>query len=361
MTDLHDLLRRSEVTVAPDRDFATNLRELCHDELAAPDTSRGAERPTLDEDEPIVYLIDEQQRAGRGREKRSGRRVAIAAAAAVALIVGATVLVRNTNQADIDVVDQTPSTPVPTTTTTRPPLPKGLTFLPPEGATPSTPDSGQLLASLPMPIWIYEDGRVISARFPNHNEWTRFLEQRLSPSGVELVRAEILALEPGPDCGAGMGNYGYLDGARTVGETPGNANLCNTRPQNARLAELPYGGSSWLPASAWLDPEPKPYVPTRYHLEIDNPVPSPVDTEALLATISPEVGSLLTRPTQCPFGDASAFATCFEVTTDEARDVAAALGVSSATGHFRTSDDREYAMWIGPYLPHGTPVFCCGG
>ena len=109
MTDLRELLRRSEVTVAPDRDFVTNLRELCREELAASDTSRVAEHPGPEESGHIIDLVDEQQRTGRGRggpEQPSGRasglRIAVAAAAAVALVVGASLLVRTANDNGIE-------------------------------------------------------------------------------------------------------------------------------------------------------------------------------------------------------------------------------------------------------------------
>jgi hypothetical protein len=337
------------------------------------DTTGDVQRPTLDSEVPVIDCVDEQrpQRCGRGGlEQPSGRprrrriAVAVAAAAAVALIVGAAVIVRTVIDDKADVI--VPAGPSPTTyspPTSGPPLPDGLTGLPPQGAPPSTPATGQLLATLPIPIWVYEDGRVISARWTTHNDWTGYLEQRLSPSGVELVRAEILALKPVQDCKPGLGNYGYLDGSRTVCESPGYPNLWAYDLQYQRLSKLQYGARSWLPASAWVDPQPKPYVPARYHLEIDHAsaVPAPVDAATFLATVSPEVAGLLTHPSQCPFGAASALATCFEVTTDEARDVATALEISAPQGRFRTSDDQEYVMAILPYLPHGTAVWCCGG
>jgi len=109
MADLRELLRRSEVTVAPDRDFVTNLRELCHEELAAPDTSRVAEHPGPEESGPIIDLVDEQHRTGRGRGgpeqpngRASRRRIAVAAAAAVALVVGTSLLVRPANDNGIE-------------------------------------------------------------------------------------------------------------------------------------------------------------------------------------------------------------------------------------------------------------------
>jgi hypothetical protein len=87
----------------------------------------------------------------------------------------------------------------------------GFVGLPPEGATPSAPESGELVASLWShirldPVWgtgelfLYADGRVIWTRRDGRslgegaNEHsTGFLEQRLTPEGIELVRSEILA------------------------------------------------------------------------------------------------------------------------------------------------------------------------
>jgi hypothetical protein len=330
-------------------------------------------RAIVDDGAPPITLAELELASLTGTPPRPRRRwpVLAAVAAAAALVVATIVLVRTESGNGGNVL--TPAGPAPSAATpgpstpspsTRPPLPDGLTALPSAGATPSAPETGQLLAPLPIPIWVYEDGRVISARWTSPDHWTGFLEQRLSPSGVELVRAEILALEPFPDCGAGMGNYGYADGARIVGESPGATDLCGAA--FARLADLAYGAPSWLPASAWLDPDPKPFVPVRYDLEIDHfsSVPSPVDVTALLATVAPEVGKFLTRPSQCRFGDMSAFATCFEVSTDEARDLAAALDIppppNSLRGHFKTRD-RAYVMEFVPYLPHDTPVWCCGG
>jgi hypothetical protein len=386
MADLRELLRRSEVTVAPDRDFATNLRDLCHEELAAPATNRVAEHPDPEAGGPIVDLVDEQQRTGRGRARPSGRRFAAvaAAAAAVALIVGASLLVRNSSGDDVDVIDQPPPTPVPTTPTTRPPLPDGLKGLPPEGATPSTPETGQLLANLAVPIWVYEDGRVISARWTTGSDWTGFLEQRLSPSGVELVRAEILANGPIGECGGTMGWYAYGDGERVVCERPGestyvlNGGSSDTHVSPApdaswyfRLWELPYGAPSWLPSSAWLDPEPKPFGPSEYQLQIGivddaGRAASPIDVPAMLDSLPSEAAGLLSSATPCPAPLGGANSACVALSTEDARETAAALGIGPSDEYSLPFDQLTglfgtYAFDFVPYLPHGSPVWCCGG
>jgi hypothetical protein len=284
----------------------------------------------------------------------------VAAAAAAALLVGAGVLVQRTSNDRVRT--RPPAGPASTTTTTRPPLPAGLIGLPAEGAAPSTPETGQLLATLPIPIWVYEDGRVISARWTTYDDWTGYLEQRLTPEGVELVRAEILALGPLEECRTGAGNYGYADGSRIVGESPGNRNLCGNLSQYQRLSELQYGAPSWLPASAWADPVPKPYVPSTYQFQI-----SPAaDVPAMLEDLPSEAAELLTRSTECGFLANGSSWVCFEVSTEEARQVAATLGISQPPYGYPWAITWEgqfgfYHVVLLPYLPHHAPVWCCGG
>jgi hypothetical protein len=93
-------------------------------------------------------------------------------------------------------------------------LDKGFIGLPPLGATPSAPESGELvvhwlgrsatLDGAPLTrVWMYADGRIIwsqsgswSGQIPEGaNELTSgYLEQRLTPDGVELLRSEVIGL-----------------------------------------------------------------------------------------------------------------------------------------------------------------------
>ena len=105
-------------------------------------------------------------------------------------------------------------------------------WLPPKGAEPSTPAEGrQVLSTVGSKPWhsiqVYADGRVIwsqqtgftgSSRTSSTTGW---LERRLTPEGVDLVRSGAIQLED-------------LD------------------------------PPSHVPASVWEDPEVKPYVPSRY-------------------------------------------------------------------------------------------------
>ena len=80
-------------------------------------------------------------------------------------------------------------------------LDNGFIGLAPLGATPSTPESGELEIfywverGAPGEVkegrsrnWVYADGRLISDRFSNG-----LVEQRLTPEGLELLRSEILS------------------------------------------------------------------------------------------------------------------------------------------------------------------------
>jgi hypothetical protein len=93
----------------------------------------------------------------------------------------------------------------------------GFIGLPPVGATPSAPESGELVAyweglSATLPrnfvrAWLYADGRIIWERRPWHEDPTAgrppeganelvsgYLEQRLTPEGVEVVRSSVVGL-----------------------------------------------------------------------------------------------------------------------------------------------------------------------
>jgi hypothetical protein len=88
-------------------------------------------------------------------------------------------------------------------------LDKGFIGLPPVGATPSTPETGKLvlhwqvrsvtLGGLQSRAWVYADGRIVWSRqdgpLPEGaNKFTSgYLEQRLTPEGVELLRSQLVA------------------------------------------------------------------------------------------------------------------------------------------------------------------------
>ena len=117
------------------------------------------------------------------------------AAAAVLLIAGA-VLVQQTVEDDsgavvpIDSGSTSPTASAPSTMNSPPPedYPPGL---PPEGAVPSSPQAGELVATVARihdSAWyLYADGRLIST---GGGDW---IERHLTPEGVEQVRSQFLS------------------------------------------------------------------------------------------------------------------------------------------------------------------------
>ncbi|HJS25912.1 MAG TPA: hypothetical protein VJ913_02155, partial [Actinomycetota bacterium] len=154
--------------------------------------------------------------------------------------------------------------------------------LPPEGVPPSEPLRGELVMkdlSTPPGTWwhhrLYADGRLIWASEiagggPTVSVW---IEQRLTPEGVELLRS-------------GSVEFGW-----------------------------PADPGRYLPASAWDDPELRPYVPSRYA----------VCTGSVASLPDPAADLLLLSTERIPGGTSRNIerAECFEVTTEDARALAA--------------------------------------
>ena len=273
--------------------------------------------------------------------------------------------------------------PVPTV----PPASKRVGFvgLPPEGATPSTPKSGELVllwfGDAPAKIvwtnrdwgrsraWLYADGRLIRWRegdFPygaNHIS-TGYVEQRLTPDGVELLRSEIDATgvfghdPPSVSRGLGHSAIQVRDGDRLL--SPGG-------PVSARgwrkLAALLADPGSWLPASAWEDRELRAYVPSRYAVCYGWAGHS---TDVLTLLPAPAKDLLRARDRKRMEGFNGA-GYCSNVTTEEGRALAEALrdgglkraepaGETLAYGLEPGSFADTASIWFEPYLPHGETV-----
>jgi hypothetical protein len=207
--------------------------------------------------------------------------------------------------------------------------------LPPVGAVPSTPKTGQLIADYQHRgigwVYVYADGRVLwSFLGPTY-------ERRLSPAGVDLVRSG--AIEPSV----------FLRQC-----------LACTKPV--------------LPAGSWADDEIRQYVPSRYamcHFELSRPsrfldlLPLPAQellrgkqqpyqgvTDPILGVGEPVQRALLPR------------IDCWEVTTGEARALDEVLSdagfeewSSTPNGmvafYPRADIERGPGLWYTPVLPHG--------
>ena len=298
----------------------------------------------------------------------------------------------------------------------------GFIGLPPIGATPSSPASGELEIWYWAPwaangkdgrtrAWVYADGRLISWGGPDRPGSanplsTGYLEQRLTPEGVERLRSEIAAAgdfgdpdefappgkppcplgqspsdrkkaiangdcqlptpEPAPDAPitvpfyspivvAGLGTLVHVDHARDL-----------TRLY-ARLSDP----GSWLPASAWVERDVRAYVASKYAVCYGGwPPDQQIGRSRILALLPPAVRDLLGDASlrQGPlFGEPGNFRPsyeyCADMTTDEARAVAVALDDAgfhedgSSRLNYRIeapgSNPGEAHVWFEPYLPHG--------
>jgi hypothetical protein len=160
----------------------------------------------------------------------------------------------------------------------------GFIGLPPDGATPSIPEGGEIVVSIlscyapvghlsaidPFPplgaLWVLADGRLIWLKFENLPEGanslsTGLLEQRLTPEGVELMRSEATAALNAGDVSRNYCNLddrGYFVSAG--GDLFGEGNTSADNDPLTRIID-PW---SWLPATAWEDREIRAYVPSTY-------------------------------------------------------------------------------------------------
>ncbi len=181
-------------------------------------------------------------------------------------------------------------------------LDEGSTALPPEGATPSTPETGELVIhyygrpGLGHPpvhqVWVYADGRMIwrdeagpvGVADAAGEVRTGFLEQRLTTEGVELVRSELISTGLFDRDRSLLDSREWFWGSMQVrigdrlvsvdwSGPPGSPDWLQGRPAPAtpeqasalgHLTEALSDPASWLPASAWEDRQIKAYVPSRY-------------------------------------------------------------------------------------------------
>lgn len=316
-------------------------------------------------------------------------------------------------------------------------LDKGFIGLPPVGATPSAPESGELVVQWqgnapPVPsqqggysfirTWVYADGRVIWDRRPHSssdgkggipegaNEFNSgYLEQRLAPEGVQLVRAAVaelldrsralveeipagddpwwgnhprLALIVPDDYVSRWGLVAVPDGDRSARLLWGNFGhddsvFEGTRatPEQLsairRLYALLTDPAAVLPSSAWAVRKISAYVPSHYAVCIDTQ-PSK-DASDLLSLLPARAAELLhDKSTGSPPGGGPGRSVddCYTVETEEAREVADALSglvreersdVHGLRWRLDETVDGQSFDWsavsIEPYFPDGRIPF----
>jgi hypothetical protein len=270
------------------------------------------------------------------------------------------------------------------------PPPVGLVGLPPEGATPSTPATGELVLSYFGPslqTWVYADGRLIRQRQGDlPGTTTGLVEQRLTPDGVELLRSEVVStglfdhdVDLASSGDISWGSIQARAGDRLVGVSwsepyPGFSPRTVATPEQAialeRLVGLLTHPASWLPESAWEEPELGAYVPSTY--SVCYRIPQPLAASRIFDLLPEQAAELLRAEnrTRRSEGDPPSVTFCSSITTGKARalaDILAETGVRwgpKELSYWVAAGPRPgdgIQIWFEPYLPHGE-VSCspCG-
>ena len=289
--------------------------------------------------------------------------------------------------------------------------------LPPVGATPSAPGSGELVIQYRLDTddlershggwrWVYADGRLLTADARpmaprSHsdrpdNRWSSgLLEQRLTPEGVELLRSEIVSTglfehhQPADSRYAGHNVIQVRIGGRFVQVEAKRSAASNWRNGfSKRLRERLANPASWLPASAWADRRLRPYVPSMYAVGYGGLFQT-TERSRILSLLPAPAEDLLRDQDAVPrrrgydgggFTRTSLTYYVSDVTTEEARSLVKALDEAGlkrdgALGYTfeipGTSVDPppplkgpvRHVVFIGfsPYFPHGETVcLACG-
>jgi hypothetical protein len=327
------------------------------------------------ESRTVVLEPDSFERLIRRRNrKRRNQRIA-AGVVGVAAFVAAVWIVTSVGSFDRT---QTPIAPGGSETgpsVAPDPDAEGLNGLPPEGATPSTPESGELVLELNNRVWVYADGRVISSVY-DHTlaPYSGLVEQHLTPEGVEFLRSNVLStglfehdLELACEEITCSLSIRVRDGDRLVRVTWGSRGVYPqapiATPEQATalqsLYELLTRPASW-PASVWTDQQIRGYVPTSYSVCSRGVEPSRV------LALLPEPARDLLGAEYLKMDGNKQSVDCSQMTTEVARALAgiliAELGHEGGPSLGFSFEDPEVPgshilIGFGPVLPHGTPWF----
>jgi hypothetical protein len=249
-------------------------------------------------------------------------------------------------------------------------VPTHFAGVPPQGTHPSTPTTGKLLLSfvttIPYVAWnVYADGRVIGQSWDSVGDPTVFprgarmidtsyVQRRLTPHGVHLLRARILStglferdlrlripkwiqyqIRRGDHIVTFTGSPQVASGHELLVKVPTPAQARGLAQIKALLADT----AAWsLPTSAWADREVRTFAPSHYVFAYDR---GPPDLTKLPSPLLP-YKKLLSH------GGAN---TCKIVTTGYLRAILRAFreaGIAPASNH---------ALWLAFALkgPHGRP------
>jgi hypothetical protein len=235
---------------------------------------------------------------------------------------------------------------------------------------------------------LYADGRYLRATESS----TGWLEQRLTPEGVELLRSEIsssgLFDQPVSDTVDQPGSVAPTRGVIRVidGDTPIEVHCC-WGPEYEQWTEFGHllarlsDPESWLPPNAWADLETTPYVASWYEicLSYADLAEQPIEPS--------QVVSVLPAPARDPLDSARQrtevtlnaervdapqtrkIVHCVDVDANDAHRFIAALDEPSNERlgqSFFYSFEADFVVGpidvrVWPYLPHGEADCGCGG
>jgi hypothetical protein len=278
---------------------------------------------------------------------------------------------------------------------------ESFTGLPPVDAVPSTPETGGLVLSFDgrvsrlhgdhFRMWLFGDGRLIwksdlegsgekNPAFGTTPPTTAFIEQRLTPEGVSLMRSMALAsgrvegpLEYSirlPRGGPGIITYG----SAVLGGTAGV--LSRLTWTDHRLPERLADPGSWLPSSAWADRRIGGFVPAEYAVCVGLDESWSDHTERDLARLPVAVQALVMSSETVTKGTELAGKPwqpdgCSIVSLDVGRQIVASLEAAGHTTDLRYGmnshairdepiSTEEIRLELLPILPHGEVACNCG-
>ncbi len=271
-------------------------------------------------------------------------------------------------------------------------VPGDIPGLPPRGSLPTDPRRGSLALSLAgnldwiaHNIWLFEDGRLIwdylDAPLPLGPSIGLY-QQRLTPSGVEYLRAAALATgffendlalaKEGPylgitvDDGERLVQLTWAHGVRVHLGTDAPVATAEQAAALRGLYALLTDPNAW-PGDAWADRRAVPFFPARYQICFRGPI-DPAHVLTWLPEAAQEIlgaAVLVTTP-----GDPI----CYEVSSSSALSIAAAVEdagirrvripgqeLSNTWVRYTVQDpagqEGSAWMWFGSVLPDGEAVY----
>jgi hypothetical protein len=309
----------------------------------------------------------------RRRPLRPRRRVLVAAAAVAALVAAGVVVATNTGDDDTRIA---PPADTGVSTPTAPPIAGVQELFPPEGAPRSTPETGEVVATIAFPelgsseipsgwagasMAVFADGRVLWG--PVSDVPSGITERRLNAEGVERVRSEFLSSGlfdvddvwgPFGDAGAwrscacilGVNDGGHFVSTGMFSPVPADVEVDRAVD---RLVEFVVDLQESLPPSAWEDETIRPYVPSRYRVCVKGDVKS----------LAPLLPAATVRMLDNTF--------CHELAIADARvladDLSAAgvrvipyYGPNVYEFYLDGEDSRFLYAYVTPIMPDGTPA-----